>query len=361
MKGSGRVWILVLGLLAGSGPARGMIFLSTSNASYNTSAPTGALANSGWQWLGIWSSYIGTPIAPRYFITAGHFGGSTNWTFRFADVNYQVVAGFDDPGSDLVIWEVAQTFPTYAPLFEGTNEVGQMAVVFGRGYGRGEEVTVNGQLKGWRWNTTLNWTWGENQVAAVTNRGAGLGELLRLSFDRDGGSNECHLAERDSGGPLYLWEGGAWRLAGIHYAVDGPFKIGAGGTSFNAALFDKSGLYEWVGGQWIFHNNTSVDKPSAFYSTRISSRLNWIRSVVDFEPGTDLRITNVTTDGADVVLRFATSLGKVYRVEWREAMTAGNWQTLTNGVAGTGAEVGVMDAGAGSLPRRFYRVGLVPP
>jgi len=41
----------------------------------NTSAPSSMLYNSGWQWEGKWGGFLGTPIAPNYFITAGHVGG----------------------------------------------------------------------------------------------------------------------------------------------------------------------------------------------------------------------------------------------------------------------------------------------
>ena len=53
-----------------------VILEGTGNPSYNTNAPTGSLTNSGWQYEGLWSSfYLGTPIAPNFFITAHHIGG----------------------------------------------------------------------------------------------------------------------------------------------------------------------------------------------------------------------------------------------------------------------------------------------
>src|ERR1700753_2062526 len=66
-----------------------------------TTAPTGTLANSGWQFEGQWAgAYTGTPIAPDYFITASHIGGSVGGTFTLNGVNYTTTAEYTDPDSD---------------------------------------------------------------------------------------------------------------------------------------------------------------------------------------------------------------------------------------------------------------------
>src|SRR4051794_33322877 len=53
-----------------SAPA--IIFLSSGDAEKNTTAPTDALANSGWDFTGKWGVFQGTAIGPRHFITAAH-------------------------------------------------------------------------------------------------------------------------------------------------------------------------------------------------------------------------------------------------------------------------------------------------
>ena len=50
------------------------------------------------------------------------------------------------------------------------------------------------------------------------------GELLYCDFDNPGMADECHLSVGDSGGGMFVLENGLWRLAGIHLAVDGPFR-----------------------------------------------------------------------------------------------------------------------------------------
>ena len=37
-----------------------------------------------------------------------------------------------------------------------------------------------------------------------------------------------------------------------------------------------------------------------------------------------------------------------------------SWGTLTNNIPGTGSSIQALDTGAANLPRRFYRVALLP-
>ena len=68
----------------------------------------------------------------------------------------------------------------------------------------------------------------------------------------------------------------------------------------------------------------------------------------------DVRIT-----GGDVRLQFQTILGKAYRLE-RADDPAGPWFDVVNFVIGTGNAVEVIDGGAATEPKRFYRINLVP-
>ena len=274
-------------LVAGATSVRAVIFKSTGDPTYNTNAPTGSLTNSGWQYEGSWGSYLGTPIAPRYLIVAKHVGGSTGDVFELNGLLYHPVESSDCPNADLRIWRMAETFPSYAPLYTNSNEIGQHCVVFGRGTQRGSPVVVDGITNGWRWGTgDVIERWGENDIATNVNGGASLGQLLYPTFDRTGGSNECHLSVGDSSGGLFMQEDGVWKLGGIHYAVDGRFSTdGTTNTQFDAALLDVGGLYVGGGTNWDFITNEVYDIPSGFYSTRISANLAWINSVIDFLPG----------------------------------------------------------------------------
>ena len=274
--------MLVVATVVGTSPSSyAILFKSTADPAYNTNAPGGALANSGWQYEGSWGSFLGTAVGPTFFLAAHHIGGATGDVFVLSGFTYHTTAFFDDPSSDLRLWQVAETFPSHAVLYANTNEIGKHCVLFGRGTQRGPAVIVSGVTNGWQWGATDGIErWGENDVATNINGGATLGDFLRVTFDRGAASNECDLSVGDSSGGLFIQNGGAWQLAGIHYAVDGPFSNAVNGTTFDAALLDRGGLYQSSGATFTFIPNTAQDNPSGFYSTRVSSHISWINGII---------------------------------------------------------------------------------
>ncbi|HKS36460.1 MAG TPA: hypothetical protein VJW76_04670 [Verrucomicrobiae bacterium] len=273
-------------------PANAIIFYSTGDPAHNTTAPGGSLTNSGWQFQGIWGGFLGTPIAPKYFIAAAHVGGSVGTPLVLNGVSYTTTAVFDDPDTDLRLWRICGTFPTFAPLYTNTNEVGKSLIVFGRGTQRAGPVTTTnflGNIKtnGWLWGPYDGaQRWGTNVVASVVNGDgvlgdAGIGEVLQATFDASGGPNECHLSVGDSSGAVFIQDGPQWKLAAINYAVDGPYNTSDTGAGFDAAIFDAGGLYEKnAAGTWTLTPDLPGNQAGSFYSTRISSRMNWINSVL---------------------------------------------------------------------------------
>lgn len=278
--------ILAWLILAAAPGVRAVIFVSTADPAFNTTEPTGDLAGSGWQWQGNWRGFGGTPIAPQFFLTAKHVGGAVGDLFVLGAETHRAVASFADPASDLVLWKVCGTFESYAPLYDGAGETGQPCTVFGWGFGRGTAVAVtNGNssvLKGWRWgggNGTLRW--GTNRIEQVRPASDGTAELLVARFDAEGGGVEATLAGGDSGSGLFVLDDGGWQLAGVNYAVDGPFNYSEAGASFNAALFDKGGLYE-LDDDYVWQSvpDRPGDRPGALYATRVASRRDWIESTL---------------------------------------------------------------------------------
>jgi hypothetical protein len=263
--------------------AKAVIFYSTADPTYNTAAPSGNLAGSGWQWVGYFDGLQATPIAPSFFLAAHHINGSVGDTFTLNGVNYTTIAYFDDSASDLRIWEVNGVFPSWAPLYRTNDEVGRQLMVFGRGVGRGSPVEVDGSLKGWQWGGgegTLRW--GQNSVYSVVNGGSYWGSLLYSLFEAQdpvsGNPNEADLGQGDSSGPVFINDGSGWKLAGVAAAVDGPFNTTDSGSGFNAALFDASGLYIADDASWLY-----IPGPgpvlTGFYATRVSVRAAWIDSI----------------------------------------------------------------------------------
>jgi PKD repeat protein len=293
MKGIKGKWFGWLGLvlvLVVVPCVRAVILEGTGNPSYNTNAPTGSLTNSGWQYEGQWYVWRGTPIAPMFFLTAHHINGNVGDPFIFNGVSYTTVANFDDPDSDLRIWQVSQTFPSYAPLYTKSNEVGSTCVVIGDGTDRGPAVIVGGVTNGWQWGNTNNIErWGENNVSGVYTDTVDYpaAQLLYGLFERTTASNECDLSYNDSGGGMFIQNGGStgtWELAGINYSVSDPYvSTNADGEgAFNAALMDYYDLYvQNSTGAW---EEVTEHEAGAFYCTRVSARISWINSILTAVP-----------------------------------------------------------------------------
>jgi hypothetical protein len=266
--------------VAMSTQTQAVLFYSTSDPTHNTSAPTGGLAGSGWQYQGEWGGFSGTAIAPHYFISAQHIGGAIGQVFHWNNLSFTTINYFDDPSSDLRIWQVQETFPSFVPLYSLANELGKSLVVVGRGTQRGEAVSVNGKIHGWKSGTRdAVQRWGENAVAKIISNNQG-GDLLSATFDANGGPNEAHLSEGDSGGAVFIQDGSVWKLAGINYAVDGSFNDSSSGPGFAASLFDYGGLFFGSEGAWSYNLDLPTSQPTSFYATRISVRTAWINSIL---------------------------------------------------------------------------------
>ena len=277
-----RVLLLIAAVVAFA-PARAVILYGTGDPSANTSAPIGALVNSGWQFGGQFGGYLGTVIASNYFITAKHIGGNIGDTFTFNGTTYTTTAVFPDPASDLQIWQVAGSFPIQAPLYSGApgSEVNLGLVVFGRGTQRGNPVFVgnDSHLGGWLWGAYDGVErWGTNVVGSIFNDST-FGQLLRVPFDNNAGVNEAHLSGGDSGGAVFIFNSttNRWELAGINLGVDGLFSFSSDGANpFDAALFDTTGLFvQGDNNTWIVAPN-----PSTFYATEIAAHRRFVESVV---------------------------------------------------------------------------------
>jgi hypothetical protein len=283
--------------------SQAVLFYDTGDYSHNTTAPTGIFTDSGWQYEGLYGSYLGTAIAPQYFITAQHFG-TQGTTFTQSgiftggsDVTYNVdttvnagTGYWDIAGTDLRIFKIQESFSSYAPLYTGTLELGMTMVTMGRGGARGAEVLLNGNLHGWEPELADGTTrWGSNTVSDIYS--SVLGDLLMASFSAGGTSEEATLSNGDSGGGVFVNDGGVWKLAGVNYSVDGRFDYTAGpGDGFDAALFDRGGFYQGSDAfGWSFITDDVADNPSNMFASRISTNATAIMAIaVVPEPGSVL-------------------------------------------------------------------------
>jgi hypothetical protein len=277
------VVLAILGAVLLLAATRADAVLLYSTPQRNTWAPSGTLWNSGWQYEGRWGSFLGTPISPRHFVTASHVGGNVGQTFSYRGKTYTTQAVFDDPASDLRVWQVDRPFAdAYAPIYRAKSEVGKQVVIYGRGTQRGSDVYVNNQRKGWRWGAyDGQQSWGTNNVTSVVQGGSGIGAVLHFTFDATGGRNEGTLSANDSGGGTFINENGTWKLAGVNFAAKGTYSTaGRYDGGFNASLYDEGGL--WVGqpGSRWFVQDVPANVPGGGFVTRVSDHAAWIDSII---------------------------------------------------------------------------------
>ena len=295
---SGRLGLSCLGLwLLAALPAPAIVFYDTADANHNNAAPTGIYASAGWQFEGYFGSFLGTMIAPQHFITAQHIGdqGATflhkaAFSGDPSDVAYTVDTSanggtgyWDIAGTDLRVYRINEVFPYFADLYTGSGEAGSTIVTMGRGGPRGSDVIVGAELKGWQAGGADGIArWGANEVSAI--QASPVGDLLRAEFNASGVSEEAFLSVGDSGGGVFILDGGTWKLAGINYATDGFFDtndIVGDNSHFSGAIFDKGGLYEGSdGGGWTLHADEPADIPANLYASRISTSAGAILAVV---------------------------------------------------------------------------------
>ncbi len=391
-------------------PARAILFDATGDPSHNTTAPTGGLSGSGWAFEGLFGNFLGTAIAPHYFLTARHIGGDTNWGFLLDGTNYHPVASYDDPssGSDLRLWRVADRLPRYAPVYTGASEVGAPLIAIGRGTQRGAAVVTSGKTNGWYWGAEdLVMRWGSNCVNSIVSVAGA--PYLAATFDHGAGPDECHLSGGDSGGAVFVLLDGVWQLDGIHYSVEGPFNTNTNGSGFNAAIYDHAHLYYQSGSTWLPYSGHG---PSSFISSRVSSHYAWLtNTIADFDSNTNglpdwwklrysgsihglsatadpdgdgmnnlaewiartdptnaasfFRIAGLIVSNGMASLSFAGWTDRLYRVEARASLSnSALWLTAsTNDFAGNGGITAWTDTNlTATITTRVYRLkAILPP
>ena len=291
-------------------PAGGLIFRDGLSPPENTqTAPTGGYEDSGWQHQLRYLTSHATIISPKHFITATHLGANQEQVTQqafFNGVGLQTFAVKGTPvrigDSDLRVFEIWETFPSYAPLYSNTNEPGKEFVITGKGRGRGNELTRNSQVIGWEWGdvTTEADRWGVSDVLSTSTASSGA-DLIYSQFDANGGPFECQATGNDSGGGWFIKDGSTWKLAAVTFSADSNRDSNntvGDDSNFRAAMTKARGFY--VGsdtGGWNFipTSNFQYLNPPSYqtnkddarfydkthsYGTRISSYLSEINLLI---------------------------------------------------------------------------------
>lgn len=179
--------------------------------------------------------------------------------------------------------QISGTFDSWVPIVTTPALLGSQYIVFGRGTQRGGDYSV-GEAAGWYWGTSDNvLRWGTGQLGGVVTI-----DKLQYVYDIFSGEGAVTLSGGDSGGALFVNDGGIWKLAGINYAVTGPYSQTPGGDAENASLYNQDGLY--VG-------TAPVSGSGAFFSSSIAAESAWIASVIP-EPSLNALLIGALAVGA---------------------------------------------------------------
>jgi hypothetical protein len=297
--------LVLLCLLALPGTAHAVIVQGghdvngvADNSGRNLNAAPSGLSS----YVGTFGNYLGTPIAPRYFITANHIGNGFLQNTGVGTLTYSngtatpTVYGATLAGAqnDLAIWKIRDAGPAfslYAPIYSGPGEMSQPLVVLGRGTARGSVVNSPTTLQpgGWAWGAADNATsWGTGTIAdikTVTTPGFG-GDQLKWAFNFDAAHPDTSiLSDGDSGGPVFVLNStnSQYQLAGISGLVD---QVSAssdpnGTNPLRDALYDARGFYS--GTQQI---SDPQPVPLSSYASRLSSASGFINATLVPEPST---------------------------------------------------------------------------
>jgi hypothetical protein len=91
-----------------------------------------------------------------------------------------------------------------------------------------------------------------------------------------------------------------------------------------------------------------------------------LSNLAEFQAGTDpmdsasvTKILAIEMRGTDIVIRFTSVAGKIYRVERTRDLSSGVWEAMADRVPGNGGSLEVTDASRHNLGSGFYRVVLV--
>lgn len=263
-------------------------------------APTGAYADSGWQHTGlILNSSIAWPISPNWALQAQHTTGGNQLgnLITLNGVEHTIVESVQYPGSDLALVRVDNPFATWAPMYDGSDEQGRETMVIGRGFNVKDQPIIS--LGGHDVGHTLKnadedgdhvLAWGRNAVAEtkIINVGGVIGDTLYMTYDKpkldDGspnpnsvGGEEATAGFGDSGGGIFIQQGGQWRLAGVIWAIDaGIFYDETAGGPYLGAISDYRDM--WVdngkGGREYVDGPDPIG--AGFYATRVSTYRDFI-------------------------------------------------------------------------------------
>ena len=222
-----RLWLILALALLLSARADALV-LDSVDQTPTTSPPTPASEDPGWNHVGRIVATTGIYLGNGWVLTAAHVGTADP---QFQSVIYPVVPGSDvqfhnpDPPYALVDLKAFRIDPSpNLPLLkirDTTPPDNASLTMIGRGFWRGATTSWSGH-DGYLWSGVMGMRWGTNRVATpgsgfVSGNWTFWTDFTKVSLG--GTTHEAQAATGDSGGAVFIKNGGTWELAGVLFAV----------------------------------------------------------------------------------------------------------------------------------------------
>ena len=196
-------------------------------------------------------------------------------------------------------------------------------------------------------------------------------EQIALSWDAVSGATGYTIQRASSsGGPYTLIAAGVTATSYIDSGLDDGvtwyYTVAAQGLpGTGVASAPVSGATYTAVENWrLTHFGTTANSGNAADGADPDG--DGMTNAQEFAAGTDpndnssvLAITQISKSGNDMLVSFASTAGKTYRVDYSDTLQSGSWATVQDNIAGTGGVLQIADTGGAAQPKRCYRVVVV--
>ncbi len=224
-------FLLLLTLLCLAAPSPAVV-IDSGDGSGNTTMP---VPDPGWDYVAArGGSLTAVYLGDGWVLTANHV---PTGAVELGGVSYDPIPGTDwrlrnadGSKADLKLFAL-QTYPSWPllPIASITPSLGTDVVMIGQGLDRGAATSWDpngppppGPIGGYLLENTRTLRWGTNQIEDIPVDPIEDTWAIGTIFDAIGSGgtpHEAQAANGDSGGALFVENGGSWELAGLLYVI----------------------------------------------------------------------------------------------------------------------------------------------
>jgi hypothetical protein len=210
------------------------VIIDSGDGTENTSAPDD---DPGWAHVGRKGGSTVIYLGNGWVLTANHVGIGD---VVFQGVPYPAVEGSSirlqnetGPPADLCVFRIdPRPVLPILPIRDSTPTVGTAVTMIGNGRNRGPETSWRG-YEGYEWLSSRTMRWGTNLVDGFDTQFDT--KAFSTDFTQTGGTaHEAQAANGDSGGAVFIKDGGVWELAGVLFAIGTHM-----GQPYETALYEN--------------------------------------------------------------------------------------------------------------------------